>query len=46
MNETEDLRNLLARAKEDGPEFYVSSLENMIEVLMEKVDRLTLEIQE
>lgn len=46
MNETEDLRNLLARAKEDGPEFYVSSLENMIEVLMEKIDRLTLEIQE
>ena len=46
MNETEDLRNLLARAKEDGQEFYVSALENMIEVLMEKVDRLTLENQE
>ena len=46
MRETEDLRNLLARAKEEGQDFYVSSLENMIEVLLEKVDRLTLENQE
>ena len=46
MSETEDLRNFLNRAKAEEPAFYISSLENAVAMLMEKVERLSIENQD
>lgn len=46
MSESEDIKTLLIMARERDSQFYLETLENVNQLLLEKIDQLEAEIQE